>query len=162
MRANKLIVKIFLGTAIFLMLIILIKAEWRTYQQIKVKDLNGVTFVSPAKYEDSFSKSSATAKKFFDLYRQALENMKNGQHQTAIKLFNESLVYAAIGPSKAMVYSQLADIYKELNDKETELKYVELVPRFSANPKRQEEFRQRAVEIRKILEGRGTNAALVS
>lgn len=108
-------------------------------------------FVGAKEYQESFDSAGGSAKLFYEKYRLALDNLETRNFSEAIKLFNECIPQAGIGIEKGMVYDRLAKIYRELNDLESELKYTELTIKFSANQVLNDDYRNRAIEIRQLL-----------
>ncbi len=98
-----------------------------------------------------FAESLNNSGQFYKIFREALDSEERGDKKTAIKLFNDCVPRATIGIERGMVYYELIKIYHDLGDLEQELKYSELLPRYSMNQKDNQEAMQRAEEIRKIL-----------
>lgn len=98
-----------------------------------------------------FEQAVNDAGKFYALFRKARELKESGRYSDAIELLNESLNYTTFDPEKAMVFYRLTEIYNQTGDLESELKYAELVPQYSANVDWRKKFTDRAKEIRQIL-----------
>ncbi len=92
-----------------------------------------------------------TEKSFVNLYMEAGKKFGAADYEGAVKLYNESLEYVKYGLQKAMIYYKLVDAYHALGNLEMELKYAELVPKYSANPRVNEKYEHRAEEIKKLL-----------
>jgi tetratricopeptide (TPR) repeat protein len=111
-----------------------------------------VVFVGPKEYKPTFDQSVANAKSFYDLYGKARESIKVGDYEMAIKLLNDSLPHVGIGIEKGMVYRELTEIYRDLGNLNKELKYIELLPKYTMNDTEKLRCAQRAEEIRSIME----------
>lgn len=105
----------------------------------------------------TFEKSIKSAKVFSNLFREGLNNKKIENYIVAIKLFNECLPYAELGPEVAMVYEQLAEIYRLQNNPEKELFYIEEWPKYTMSNREKKECAERAVYLRSILFGKIKN-----
>ncbi len=112
--------------------------------------------VGTGQYKETFNESVKSSKAFYDFYSEAKRNMMAGNYDEAIRLFNKSLPHVEFGPEKAMVYRKLATIYNAQRNLELELKYTELVPKYSANSELNEQYLQRAAELRQLLASRQT------
>lgn len=108
-------------------------------------------FLETDEYKATFGEAVKSAKSFYDLYGRALVEIKENNYDVAIKLLNESLPHVEFGPEKAMVYYELARIYREQGKPEMELRYAELVPKYTANPDVGREFEERAAKLRARL-----------
>src|SRR3989338_3772790 len=84
-------------------------------------------FIGPKEANKVFGESAENAKGFYDLYRRALNKMDAKDYKTAIKLLNESLPHVGIIVEKSMVYSTLAEIYRNQGKFQDELKYIQAV-----------------------------------
>ena len=82
-------------------------------------------FIGSKKEASTFDDLVKAAKPFYNLFNQALQASNLGDNETAIRLLNESLLFVALGPEKAMVYRKLSEIYKAQGNLEKELFCVE-------------------------------------
>jgi tetratricopeptide (TPR) repeat protein len=85
------------------------------------------------------------------LFGAGLNSKKAGDYETSIKLFNECLPHAALGPEVAMIYKQLSEIYRIQGDLEKELFYLEQIPKYTMSDRIKKESADRAAEIRSLL-----------
>ncbi|GEM_PF-3015139 len=108
-------------------------------------------FLGPKAYKSTFDQTITSAKSFYAFYGKARESIKRGDYEAAIKFLNDSLPHVGIGPEKAMVYSELAEIYRDLEDFNRELKYVEVIPKYTMNEREKLKYKMRAEEIKSIL-----------
>src|SRR3989338_11327915 len=88
-------------------------------------------FLGDKQYKPTFDQSVKSARIFSGLFGAGLSSKKAGDYETAIKLFNESLPHAALGPEVAMVYKQLSEIYRTQGNLEKELFYLEQIPKYT-------------------------------
>lgn len=119
-------------------------------QQEKRSDSVGVVLVGTPE-APAFEQSVEKAKSFYDIFRDALDMSKVGDYDAAIKLYNEAISHAALGPELAMVYGELTKIYRAKGDLESELKYLRLDIKYSLNQDLNKEHQRRVDEINQIL-----------
>jgi tetratricopeptide (TPR) repeat protein len=119
-------------------------------KKMKVKPVD-VVFVGDKQYKPTFEQSVKSGKAFSDLFGAGLNSKKAGDYATAIKQFNECLPHASMGPEVAMVYEQLAEIYRLQGNLEKELFYIEEWPKYTMSDREKKECALRAAEIRQIL-----------
>ncbi len=139
---------------IFIITLVAIGVSWKIFSRLNknaAKKPVETVFIAPKEYTESFEKSTASARLFYEKYRRALDQLKHENYQEAIQSFNECVPEAGIGIEKGMVYNRLVQIYKALDDPQNELKYTELTIKFSANTVLNEELSRRAAELRQLL-----------
>lgn len=110
-----------------------------------------VVFLGNKKYKETFTQAVKSGKVFSDLFGAGLNSKKAGDYDTAVKLFNECLPHAALGPEVAMVYKQLSEIYRTQGNLEKELFYLEQIPKYTMSDRIKQESAARAAEIRAQL-----------
>jgi tetratricopeptide (TPR) repeat protein len=88
---------------------------------------------------------------FYGIYDRAIASINVGNYDEAITLLNQALEHIGMGLEKGMVYKRLAEIYKVKGDLNKELYYAEEFPKYSMNKELNQQFLQRAAEIRQIL-----------
>ena len=114
------------------------------------KEPVNIFFLGDKKYKEAFDQSSKSGKVFSDLFGAGLNSKEAGDYETAIKLFNECLPHAALGPEVAMVYKQLSEIYRAQGNLERELEYLEKISKYTMSDRIKRESASRAEEIRQI------------
>ena len=133
-------------------------AEIRRILQNQKQNVPGVNAkIISVSSNKPFVQNIAEPDEFYPLFTRAREAAKAGDNAKAIKLFEQCLPHAKIGIEKGMVYYQLIKIYHDLGNLEQELKYSELLPRYSMNEEENKKALQRAAEIRRILQNQKQN-----
>lgn len=105
----------------------------------------------PSKDTAPFKEALKGGDMFYNLYDKAREYNKVGDYEMAIKIYNEAIPYAALGPEVSMIYRKLSEIYREQENLQKELLYVEMLPKYSMNKEANEESKKRAIELRQLL-----------
>ena len=110
-----------------------------------------VLFVGPTEQASGFKKASISAKSHYDLIRAATKAKEDGLYDEAINIYNEAIDSAEFKFEKAVIYSNLAEIYNLRNDLESELKYQLLRAENTGNEIMKQKSLERAEEIRAVL-----------
>ena len=104
---------------------------------------------------ESLHSAPKKANTYYNLFRQALDERKNGNRDKAREILVRALPEAVFGPEIAMVHHELAEMYMEENDLKNELISREQIAKYTANPSVRDESIQRANEIKMQLKIRG-------
>lgn len=108
-------------------------------------------FIGDKKYLSTFDQSVKSAKIFDGLYEQGVLAKRDGKYNEAINVLNQGLPHASMGPEVAMIYEELAEIYRAQGDLNKELFYLEQIPKYTMSDRIKKECNLRAVEIRQLL-----------
>ncbi len=145
---------------IFLILVVIIGAlSLINMNKISKKEAADVVFLGDKKYKETFDHATKSGKVFSDLFNTALNRKNVGDYENAIKLLNECLPHAALGPEVAMVYKQLSEIYRAQGNLEKELFYTEELPKYTMSDAIKKDNADRASEIRQLLTARARQEA---
>ena len=97
---------------------------------------------------DVFQKSMVTAKSFYDSYNHAKGLVVAGQYDQAIAELNSCLPHAVLKGETAMVYEQLAGIYKLKGDNKSEMQVLESYIKYTKSEESKDAAFQRIGELK--------------
>jgi len=133
--------------AVFIVAISLLITALIYIKAQETKKTEVVTFGLTEGQTKSFNAARSNVKKFFDELEFGEESHEKGDYEKAISHFNEALKHVRFTGESSMAYRRLADVYRDLGDKENELKYVRLARENAKNPTMKNEFKLRENEI---------------
>ena len=109
-----------------------------------------MVFLGDKQYKPTFDQSAKSAKAFYELYERGVLAKRAGKYNESIDILNQSLPFVGMGPEKAMVYEELAEIYRAQGNLEKELFYLEEIPKYTMSDRIKKESADRAAEIRHL------------